>query len=683
MGFRDCDFKFYYNTDEDDIVNDFYCKALGESKLYKRAAGFFSSSSLPVIAKGIEKLLENEGKMQLLISPKLSKKDIEAIKKGYTSKEKLISDSLLREFMRGFVTQESRYNYLAWLIYEKRLDIKVVVRKDFSNFGMFHEKFGILYDDEDKVAFHGSVNESETGYLDNHESIEVFLSWEDRDMARVVNNEAIFDRIWNSKSTNWETYEFPEAIKKELLSIRSKNRPIERYSNYKRNKSIIIPYNLRLRAYQKEAVNLWFENNCRGIFEMATGTGKTFTATIAMAQLIKHLNLKSISCSILIVVPYKVLLEQWVEVLKDFNIEPIRCYESKSSWLEKLANAVMLINQSAINNIFIITTNTTFNKKEFQDQLQVINKHLLLCVDEVHHMATENAIFKLPDKATFRLGLSATLMSKYENENLSRLKEYFGGTVFSYPMEAAIKGKFLTPYKYYPIFVEMTDEEQEEYYLISERISKIAAMNKDIMEDNIALKSLLIKRARILASSENKLHKLRSLQNVIKDTSHNIFYCGDKKESDSRYIEKVNKVLAHEIGIKTHTFTSHEDKNTRADLLQKFTDGKIQALTAIRCLDEGVDIPSLRRAFILSSGTNPKEFIQRRGRILRISEGKDIAEIYDFIVIPTLSGFEKNSKQFEQQILRREYERFKEFASLALNKQEALAKIIEIWSSCN
>lgn len=451
---------------------------------------------------------------------------------------------------------------------------------------------------------------------------------------------------------------------------------------------ISIPKNIQMRGYQKDAVRAWFNHDGCGIFEMATGSGKTITGLCGMIKLLEQFHKANIPCGMVLVLPYKVLLEQWVEVLKDFGINPQICYESKNIWKNKLHELIRLFNQGSRDNLFIVTTNRTFYSDEFQSELNRIEGVYIFCVDEMHHFATDQAVALLPEKAHFRLGLSATLMSHWNDEGMQKLKDYFvNGVVYEFTLERAIREGFLTPYYYHPVFVELTPDEKSEYFELSAKIGKALVINKGSF-DNEILQNLMFKRARLITSAENKIEILRAMSDKIIGTRYNLFYCGDQKEANERYVDKVNKVLSFEFNLKSHTFTSTEDKNTREFVLDRFAQGEIEAITAIRCLDEGIDIPQLRRAFILSSGTNPKEFIQRRGRILRRSPGKDSAEIYDFFVVPTLDPLEIQSLDtselnIERKILNREFERFKEFADLALNKQNAYQKIIAIWELYN
>ena len=443
-----------------------------------------------------------------------------------------------------------------------------------------------------------------------------------------------------------------------------------------------IPENIQIRPYQEEAIKKWFDNRLKGIFQMATGTGKTITAISAITRLLNLCKVKKLSCGIIIVVPYKSLLEQWVETLRLFKINPIKCYESKNIWLDKLNKKIEFFNFGITKTIYIITTNATFNSESFQESISKIQKDYVLCIDEMHHAATDKYLLNLPEKCIFRLGLSATLESNYNIERTNELVSYFGGIVYEFSMKRAIEEGFLTPYYYYPIFIELSEYEKEEYFMLSKKIGRLINVCD---KDDECLTSLLMKRSRILGSAENKLKELIKLKTKVKNTNYNIFYCGDTiDENDDKFIYKVNRIVANELELKTHTFTSEEDKNERKNILERFKQGDLQAITAIRCLDEGIDIPELRRAFILSSSTNPKEFIQRRGRILRKSKSKEYAEIYDFIVVASLDKRYINELTdeeliVEKKIFLRELDRFVEFASLSINEIESHNKLMQIW----
>lgn len=697
MSFKMLSLKDRYITEKNDIPNEFFNMVLPEAVLYKRAAGFFSSSALISISKGLQHFYYNGGKIQLIVSPILSKEDCVAIEQGYKAREDAIQEALVKDFDITEISNDDGCNFLSWLIYEKRLEIKVLTRKD-NNYGIFHDKFLILYDsDNNKISSRGSSNESQTAYEDNYETIEVDFSWDTSLSNRTEQREFQFDELWNGESKQWIISDFPDALKNNLIQIRKKIPSFDEYKNQIRiqqiesecnlkEKKVSMPSWLKLRPYQKKAISSWVQHQCCGIYEMATGTGKTITAISSMVKLLEQYLKVGTTCGVIVVVPYKVLVEQWTDILKSFNFSPLCCYDSTKSWIDKVHLAIDLFNNGYKKNFCLITTNKTFAEQPFQECLSRIKKDYIFCADEMHHLATEKAVASLPQNARYKLGLSATLMTKYADEEMDKLKEYFGGIIYEFTMKEAI-GEFLTPYYYYPIFVELTDDELEQYLEISRKISKACAINNgDFSDNNLGLTALLSQRARLIASAENKIEKLKEFKDIIKDTNYNLFYCGDKIEvnSNEKFISRVNKVLQDDIGISIQKFTSEESKKEREEILTLFANGFIQGLSAIRCLDEGVDIPQLKRAFILSSGTNPKEFIQRRGRILRKAEGKKFAEIYDFIVFPILDKqrlayLSPEELQFERKVIAREYERLKEFAGLAINGPEAYNKFLNMW----
>ncbi len=696
MGFAELDIKDLYVTDSDYIPEDFYGIVLPKTVVYKRAAGFFSSSALVVLGRGLKEFYENEGKMKLIISPQFSKEDYEAIELGYKAQEDVAAQRIVEMFDIDKIKDEEGANILSWLIYENRLEIRVVVNKDKSKKAIFHDKFSVLIDDEgNRITFRGSMNESEAALVNNYESIEVDCSWERGGYRRAIQREQQFDSIWDDGSKNWSTIPIPQAIKESLISIR---RPLK--DNFD-NETISpedssqieyvpltpkIPEWFELRQYQKEAIAAWMRNQGKGILQMATGTGKTKTSLAAVTRLFELYNTKHVKCGLVIVVPYVVLLEQWIEELKEFQISAIPCYESKNKWLPKARKSIQLFNENVRDKLFLITTNKTFSSSSFQQCLAEIQGDYVFLADEMHHLAAEMMMNSLPENAKYRLGLSATLMTKYNSAKMDELKEYFGGVVYEYSMKQAIETDCLTRYYYYPIYVELTEEEKDEYYEISKKISKAVLINGNDFDDdeNTVLKGLISQRARILSSASNKLNKLKSLLPEFQNKSNIIVYCGDKIEADVKYIDKVFDIINNEYKIISAKFTAAEDKKQRADILESFRKKIIQALVAIRCLDEGVDIPQLETAIIMSSGTNPKEFIQRRGRILRKAAGKKYSYIYDFIVIPTLKLQDVESlsieeKEMELKIIAREYERVKEFASLAENGLDVTADFLEKW----
>lgn len=699
MGFTELTIKDLYVTDSDDIPEEFYGIALPKTVLYKRAAGFFSSSALATLGRGLKQFYYNGGNMRLIVSPLFSKEDYEAIELGYKAQEDIAAQRIVEMFNIDEIKDDDGANILSWLIFEKRLDIRVVVKKENNKKAIFHDKFSVLIDEEgNRITFRGSMNESETAMVDNYESIEVDCSWETEGLRRAIQREKQFDAIWDDDSNKWSTIPIPDAVKESLVQIR---RPIkaDTYEYVENSPQLVcepetvympsrpaIPKWLELRKYQKNAIAAWVKNNNRGIFQMATGTGKTKTSLAAVTKILDVYYSNQVKCGLVVVVPYVVLLEQWLEDLKEFQISAIACYESKNKWLPRVEENIRLFNENVRDKLFLITTTKTLISSDFQRCIATIKGDYIFLADEMHHLTSDMMRQSLPQNAKYRLGLSATLMTKYNSAKMEELKAYFGGIIYEYSMKEAIETDCLTRYFYYPIYVELTDEEKSDYYEVSKKISKamMLAGNDLDDDDNIPLKALLSQRGRILASASNKLIKLKEMAPQFKDKANLIIYCGDKIESNVKYIDKIYEIVNNEEGIISAKFTAEENPQQRRDILDLFGKKVIQALIAIRCLDEGVDIPQLETAIIMSSGTNPKEFIQRRGRILRKAAGKQYSYIYDFIVIPSLSiqdvsALTPDEKEMELKVISREFERVQEFANLAENGLEVTASFLEKW----
>jgi superfamily II DNA or RNA helicase len=322
-----------------------------------------------------------------------------------------------------------------------------------------------------------------------------------------------------------------------------------------------------------------------------------------------------------------------------------------------------------------------------QASLAKVRHNLMLLVDECHHLGAPKTLASLSQQYTWRLGLSATPQRWYDDVGSKLMAEFFeNGVIYQYTLKDAI-GKYLSRYFYYPHLVYLTEDENEEYLELSEKIAKIYAVSGDRADSNDALKLLLLKRSRIINKAENKLPTLMRLVKEERQSLFNLFYCGDSIEDGARQVDRVIYMLGHEIGMNVHPFTSQESKKERAELLSRFSRGDLQGLVAIRCLDEGVDVPATKTAYILASSTNPREFVQRRGRILRKSPGKDYAYIHDFIVVPRdveqLRNLDSAFFNIERKLMRKELMRFKEFAELAENGPQAMNSILEVANSYN
>lgn len=672
-----------------DVINDFYVPILSNAVMYKRAVGFFNSAALYEMAIGLRHLVEKQGKMELIVSPRLTEEDIQSINLGYKTREEVVERALLRDFDEPKNKTEFRkLNLLANLIAEGVLDIKVAFKINANSAGIFHEKIGIVIDAEgNKVAFTGSMNETYSGLLQNYESIDVFCSWRDEDYDRVNIKENAFDNLWDNLDAAMEVIPFPKVAVERLNSYKvEKTEPLcveIQNEDDSQNVFFKIPDTVGLYDYQREAIETWENNNCCGIFDMATGAGKTFTALGALSALSKNLNN---NIAVVIVAPYQHLVEQWVEDIIQFNVKPIVAYSYPGQkWRKQFSDAVTAYNVGAIDNFCVIATNATFSLNDFQSILQKFKKNFAFVVDEAHNFGAVKLSSLLPKKARYRLALSATIERFRDEEGTNKLRKYFGKTCISFSLKEAIQKGFLTSYYYHPVVVYLNADEYEQYQEITKTIIRNGGASQENIDKNPYIEMLLIKRARIISGCKEKVSKLVEVMKPYKNDNYILVYCGatkydndssDLKDDDEvRQIEEVNRKLYYELGMKVHKFTSEESKEERDEIKRMFASGtELQVITAIKCLDEGVNIPAIKKAFILASSTNPKEYIQRRGRVLRRAKGKEYAEIFDFITLPRpleeVQFCSEEELSCDLSLVRKEFLRMIDFAETARNPFE-------------
>lgn len=698
MGLPDLNIRTEYRSSVNNIVKEFYIPLLKEAVMYKRAVGFFSSTALIEISKGITGLIRNGGKIQIVASPKLSEEDFEAIKKGLELR-KVVENAVRRcVYEPTNLFEEERLNLLAILIAEGKMDIKIALTTNECQIGIYHEKMGLIYDsDKNIVAFSGSMNETTSALSYNYEAIDVFCSWT-KDQERLYAKETAFNAIWNDYEPNLKVLEFTDVADDIFKKYRRRNINLEIDKEEFMTKKIgtideqtnakqfgpLVPSAVKLREYQINAIKEWENRNFVGIFDMATGTGKTYTGLAAICKLFNRTGGK---LAVLIVCPYQHLVQQWVDDILKFNMKPIVGYSSsqQKDWKKRLKDSVIAFSLGVIDHFCFISTNATFSSNFVQEQIKKLKGHVVLVVDEAHNFGAQHLSKTLNPRIPYRLALSATLERHGDKEGTQKLKDYFGEKCIEYTLKQAIDNNMLTPYYYYPILVILSEDELEEYNEITRQIMRHCSFDKKgkaILSETA--KMLLIKRARLVAAARDKITKLATLMEEYKNESHILVYCGATTmrdygysegkvdQEEKRQIDVVIDLLGNKLGMRQSKFTSEESAEDREELKAAFAEGKhIQALVAIRCLDEGVNIPSIKTAFILASSTNPKEYIQRRGRVLRKYPGKNYAKIYDFITLPVslkeASNMSDEGIKSIRSLAMKEVTRMKDFASIAEN----------------
>jgi superfamily II DNA or RNA helicase len=680
MSFQDLEILSSYDSGfaAVDVVKNFYVPVLESSVKYDRVAGYFSSRVFASAARGIAGLVRNGGKMRLVTSHAFTPKDTEVFKNYYETDE--FAESLAKEFSDSFLELKSLANSIAtshvaamcWMLSKGYLEIRVVVPDSADLISLtpqeidkFHPKFGVLYDSNgNKVAFSGSVNETEGAWRRNIENFDVFQSWIPGRDDYINPKIDTFEKYWNGNlDGKWRTIDLPEAVREKII------RDFAPEEFPEKEIQVHVQKYPGLRYYQEDAVEAWINAGRTGLLEMATGTGKTRTAGFCITESGKLGKLLTV-----IVVPYQHIGVQWSTELK--SLSPI--FASGTNWKRKLAQIETELNLDRRSELTLIVVKNTASKSEFTayiDQIRSNFDNFLLVADEVHWLGARAFQPALLESANFRLGLSATPQRYFDEEGTDVIVNYFNSTVYSLTIEDALKirdeggNPILTPYEYHPIVVGLDEEELVKYREFSKKIA--ALKNQDDAHIYEAqLQNLYIQRSNVIKSASQKISALRDLlENFPRPLTQCLIYCADFKQLD-----QVASILSS-LGIHTQKITGDENAHAstafagiaeRTHIINNFAEGHLNVLLAIDCLDEGVDIPSAQIGIILASSGNPKEFIQRRGRLMRPFNGKTMAEIYDFCVLPR----DIDDPVSTIAAVGVELKRILEFGSIALNAHE-------------
>jgi len=711
------DYYFSRSYSTDDVEKKpakFYNSALKEAIIYKRIAGYFSSASFAIVSNGLKTFIENGGKMQFIFNVQLDEADYDNLLIGYDTPETIIESRFLDD-LSDFENEciQNHAKVLGWLIAQKILEVKIgyVEYEDKIGFEpILHQKSGILEDKQGNiVAFNGSNNESASGWVYNTESFNVFCNWNPGQEGYVEDTVASFEKYWANKGEKTRVISFPEAVKRHLISIAPKTKEdlenilqtlIPDFNEERRVSDNKATYSkdtgIKVREYQRKAIDAWIENNHSGLFEMATGTGKTITASVAYKELLDKVE----NLVLVITCPYTHLPTQWENTLKKLNIPDaiyLRADGNTVNWKDKIYQECLKIKtRRRKKNIVILSTNDTASSPRFRSMYELIQEQCnfswMLIADEVHSIGSHTYRQALYPEYKYRIGLSATPDRYFDDEGTGFIKEYFGGTVFQFTLGEAITSinpdtgtTYLVPYDYLVKFVRLNDDETEEYMGLTRKIiglRNIVESGKGTKEDSDRLQQMYNNRKRILKNAENKIEMLREILVELldkKELEHLLIYCSD---TDTSQMENVMNLLP-EVSKKKHRlitfkkYTSDESsriskktgKSERDDILIDFDKGRLDVLLAMKCLDEGVDVPSTKTAILMCSSGNSKEYIQRRGRILRPAPGKDKAILYDIAVLPPLGG-KWGGVSSLQEIIEGEKKRMLEFSKDSLNQPD-------------
>lgn len=647
--------------------------------------GFFSSEVLASLAPGLATYIAgSRNSFRLIVSPLLRAEDQAAIEVGLRSPEE-VADSIFKELtVTEDMLQRHTLKCLACLLRAGRMEIKVALMKD----ALFHSKAWLFENRGDVVAVHGSSNATYAGICKNIEQITVSCSWQDPKQRYVTDKlRDQFERLWENKDDNCRVIGLPEAIRQRLLrTCNSETPPTEAdlRALYRRATGIAeepepyepaslpaarfsIPEWLRYEdgsfEHQGKAVTAWCEAGFRGVLEMATGSGKTITSMIAAHRLYEEHK----PLLVIVAAPYVPLIEQWCEEIAPFGLTPVNLTTAgnpvkRASELEKLKRRLRI----GVSYVEVaVVSHDTLCTPEFLDKVKKFDCARLLIADEVHNLGRPSFVSDPPEFFEYRLGLSATPIRQYDEEGTEALFGFFGDVAFRFTLEEAI-GRCLVEYDYFVHPVYLTTIEMDEWFDLTGKIKQNAWRDEGGKPDPYLARLLRDRRA-LLETASGKVPMLRKLLDD-EDTDrlhHALVYTSDK---GPKQLENVNcllrdrHILFHQL---TAEETANRDQTTR--IIRSFQNGEIQVLTAKRVLDEGVNIPQICKAFILASTTVERQWVQRRGRLLRTCSaiGKMHSVIHDLLALPP--GMEEGPDPDARALVQSELRRAQEFARLARN----------------
>lgn len=710
-----------YRPGEFNSPEKFFNDCLENSKEFDLQLGYFSSATISVLADGFATFISNGGKMRLVINHIVSEEDKDAINKGVHGGIIECFDLTNFESLRQTFDeyQQQFFECLAFLIYNKRIDIRII--KPRNKKGISHTKSGQFRDGDSITSFTGSANFTISGLFNNLEEIKIDRS-DSIDMMvqkRIMSQRDEFDTIMNGKKKNVE-YLSPEKLIsaittnygdkdiEELLDVEAKLRKIKHeraVRERQQGKNVVcevhdiapsFPYPQGPREYQKIAFENWKNNKQKGLFAMATGTGKTITSLNCLFEIYQRKGYYKA----IIFVPTITLVNQWEQECRKFRFSNItKVYSKNLTWRDEveriLFNEKYKTDKEPEVSYIIISTYASYAREKVFNVLNGFDKkRLLLIADECHNMGSGSLVKRLKDIPYLRrIGLSATPERQFDDEGNEKLRKFFGSEesyTYEYSMEEAINKGVLCKYMYYPHLVQLTQEEMDAYVELTDRIAKYFNFDKgrfDDIDDN--LKMLLLARKRIVHKAERKLDVFKNIIEKRYQTKGNLKYTlvyvpegnmpdyigsnddfdrsediGDDNDTEhliNQYTQVVTEVDDH---VTVRKFVSGQ--KDREEILSDFADGKLQVLTSMKCLDEGVDVPRSELAIFCSSTGNPRQFIQRRGRVLRTHPDKKMAELHDLVVVPELNP-NSTSFRMEQSLLRGELMRVNNFALLSEN----------------
>lgn len=644
---RSLRFRGRYTTGRSDLVADFFRPCLDASQRYDRAAGFFSSGLYLLVGLEMAAFAKRGGIMRLVCCPRLSENDLEAIRDGYLART--AGNSLIRELedVLNDPVAHAAGRLLATLIFHRNLELRIAFRP--RHMGIYHDKVGIFVDKQgDKVSFDGSANESWSAWAErgNFEAFHAFTSWDDPDRASL--DVEYFESLWSGHEPGLEVIPFPEVAQERLEALVDSegiDHAQERLTTAIHQQEAA-PQKPKLFRHQQRVLEDWRAQQHRGIVEHATGSGKTITALSAAAEALDT------GHAILVVVPSIVLLDQWRREVASFfgsSVSVMTAGGGNNEW--RSGATVRNVLEPGARRLVLATLDTAATQ-DFTSRLEDLHP-LTLIVDEVHRTGSPERRNLLDSiDADWRLGLSATWEREGDAAGTAAILDYFERVLQPvYSLADAVNDGRLSPYRYVVHPLSLTGEEMERWK--RETVAVGRALGQSGGEVSESVRQLLIRRARIIKNAAGKPEVAADvLRESYRDGDAWLVYCDDTDQL------RTTRSAIEARGLQCMEYHRQAIGDEEESLREFERTGGI--MLAIKCLDEGVDIPRIDHALILASSTTRREFIQRRGRVLRKADRKFQATIHDVLV--DADGFDDPSSAT---FLRNEVARAQEFAQSA------------------
>lgn len=689
-----------YQVPEDDLVGEVLIPAMAAADEARIGAGFFSSHCFAQIAPGLADFLSFPSRrLGLLISPEIDEADREALERGTKSPDEVAREIEERLFSDAVVSASALVQHtldcLAYLVAAHRLTIRFALMAR----GQYHKKKWLLRGGTDWLAVHGSSNATARGLLVNGEQMTVDRPWIDGPAAeaRVTKLVGSWERDWNNESPHLLAIEISDGLR--VIGKRGTKQSVPTINDFwkawqtdhMRGLEPVLPpgvvtqppqllripegvvWKTGVYKHQNVAIQTFLDTGSHGVLAIATGGGKTQTSLITAAtEQDRHMG----PMLVVVIVPTAPLIRQWVDVIRRFGIEPAvpstLAVPKRRVWLEELKAS--LATESPYTTVVLCTHQLFVGDEALRETIDGLSPQVLtmLIGDEVHNLGAPTFLRLAPQRFDVRLGLSATPSRQYDQTGSAQLFDYFGPPIYEFTLADAIEAGCLTPYHYHLHEVQMTPDEFAAYTDLSQQLRRKGFMRQDDgsvdgLDDHI--EHLLRKRRAVLEQVSGKLTVLEELliETGTRNLARTLIYASAKQQAlgGTRQLEQVNALLRR-LGVRFHEFTSTETGRSGSErYLEAFKHGDYQALTAMKVLDEGIDLPETNTAYILASSTVRREWIQRRGRILRRADGKSHAELHDFIVLPPNDETGEGSG-----VLLGELARAREFAGAADNEYD-------------